>query len=68
MNKEKLLTILILPSMWFLYILFELFSGNLYDLNTLLFNFILLIPLVLIGLYFYKANLKYHSGIPKKAL
>lgn len=68
MNKEKLLTILILPSMWFLYILFELFSGNLYDLNTLLFNFILLIPLVLIGLYFYKANLKYHSGIPKKSL
>lgn len=68
MNKEKLLTILILPSMWLLYILFELFSGNLYDLNTLLFNFILLIPLVLIGFYFYKANLKHHSGISRKSL
>lgn len=68
MNKEKLLTVLILPSMWFLYVLFELFSGNLYDLNTLIFNFILLIPLLFIGFYFYKINLKYRNGISNKKL
>lgn len=68
MNKEKLLTIFILPSMWLFYILFELFSGNLNDFNTLAFNLILLIPLILIGFAFFKLNIKYKKGLSKKSL
>ena len=33
-NKDKMLTIGILPAMWLIYFLFEIFSGRVHDLYT----------------------------------
>ena len=37
-NKDKMLTIGILPVMWLIYFLFEVFSGRVNDLYTLILN------------------------------
>ncbi|MGL5616574.1 MAG: signal peptidase II [Sarcina sp.] len=68
MNKQKLLTISILPGMWLIYILFELFSGNLNETSTLVFNIILLPFLALIGILFSKISEKHKNGFNSKQL
>ena len=48
-NKDKLLTIGILPIMWFIYFLFEVFSGRVNDLYTLILNLSLILVFAFTG-------------------
>ena len=51
-NKDKIITIGILPIMWLIYFLFEVFSGRVNDLYTLILNLSLIFYLLLlVGLY-----------------
>jgi len=38
MNTKKALTISVLPAMWLIYIIFELLTGRITDLKTIIFN------------------------------
>lgn len=62
MNNKKLLTISILPLMWVLYILFELFTGRITNSQTIFFNLILIILFALVGLFTYILGTKYEKG------
>ncbi len=55
-NKEKLLTIGILPAMWLIYFLFEVFSGRVNDLYTLILNLSLILVFALTGWIIYKCS------------
>lgn len=63
MNNKKILTISILPLMWVLYILFELFTGRITDLQTIFFNIMLIILFAFIGLFTYTIGIKYEDGL-----
>ena len=54
-NKDKIITIGILPIMWLIYFLFEVFSGRVNDLYTLILN-LSLIFLLCISKYFWLSN------------
>lgn len=68
MNWKKFLTIVTLPSMWSVYILFELMTGRINDTQTMIFNFIIIILFALIGLIIYKLGIKNESGFSSKKL
>jgi signal peptidase II len=63
MNNKKVLTISILPLMWVLYILFELFTGRITDSQTILFNIMLILLFALVGLFAYILGTKYENGL-----
>ena len=63
MKSKKVLTISILPIMWLIYVLFELISGRISDIKTLLFNLILIILFGLVGLIIYNFSIKFRSGL-----
>lgn len=62
MKNKKALTISVLPIMWALYILFELITGRINDLQTIFFNIALILLFALIGLFTYALGSKYESG------
>lgn len=62
MKNKKVLTISILPLMWFLYVLFELFTGRITDSQTIFFNIILILLFALVGLFAYYIGVKYEHG------
>lgn len=68
LNKDKLLTIGILPLMWFLYFLFELFTGRVKTLYDAILNLSLLILFIFTGWIIYIVAKKYPKGINSKAL
>lgn len=68
MKNKKLLTISILPLMWTLYILFELLTGRIADIQTLLFNILLIILFALVGFIIYKIGIKNESGFTSSRL
>lgn len=68
MNNKKALTISILPLMWVLYILFELFTGRINDFETILFNIMLIILFALVGLFTYSIGNKYENGFKSNML
>ncbi len=43
MNTKKALTISVLPAMWLIYIIFELLTGRITDLKTIIFNIFLIL-------------------------
>ncbi|MGL5085943.1 MAG: signal peptidase II, partial [Clostridium sp.] len=65
-NKDKLLTIGILPIMWLLYFLFEIFTGRVKDIYTLILNLSLVIVFGLVGLFIYTLGLRYANGFNTK--
>lgn len=65
-NKDKILTIGILPCMWFIYFLFEILSGRVNDLYTLILNFSLIIVFAFVGLIIYNCNSKIPNGLSSK--
>lgn len=67
-NKDKILTIGILPCMWFIYFLFEILSGRVNDLYTLILNFSLIIVFAFVGLIIYNCNSKIPNGLSSKKL
>lgn len=68
MNKKKLLTIGVLPIMWFLYFIFELFTGRITDTLTFIGNILFLVLFALVGFTIYCFGTKYESGFNSKAL
>lgn len=68
MKHKKLLTISILPLMWLLYVLFELISGRINDLQTISFNILLIGLFAIVGLVIYYISLKHEKGFKFKEL
>lgn len=68
MNTKKFLTIGILPFMWFLYFLFELITGRIENMPTIILNLSLMILFALCGLFIYKIGLKKESGFKFKTM
>ncbi|WP_315082258.1 signal peptidase II [uncultured Clostridium sp.] len=68
MNNKKILTIGILPLMWFLYFLFELFTGRIKDMPTVMLNMFLMFLFALVGLFIYKIGYKNQSGFKFKTM
>lgn len=68
MNKQKLLTIGILPLMWILYFIFEIVTGRVTDFDTVLGNVFLIVLFTLVGLLIYFITQKFQAGLSKKAL
>ena len=68
MKNKKVVTVWILPLMWFLYVLFELFTGRINDFKTIFFNIVLILLFALVGLLTYSLGVKYESGFNSKIL
>lgn len=67
-NKDKILTIGILPIMWLIYFLFEILSGRVNDLYTLILNLSLVLVFAFVGYIIYKCSIKNLNGIKTKTL
>lgn len=68
MKHKKALTISILPLMWVLYVLFELFTGRINDFQTLFFNIALILLFALVGLFTYNFGTKHEAGFKSNKL
>lgn len=67
-NKDKLLTICILPIMWLVYFAFEIITGRVNDFYTLILNLSLTIIFALVGFIIYIVSQKYANGFSTKSL
>lgn len=65
-NKDKLLTIGILPIMWLIYFLFEIITGRVNDMYTLILNLSLIIVFAIVGLLIYVLGKHYSKGFSGK--
>lgn len=61
-NKKRFLTIAILPLMWLIYFAFEIITGRVSDLYTLIFNISLVFLFALVGLIIDTLSNKYSLG------
>ena len=61
-NKDKIITIGILPIMWLIYFLFEVFSGRVNDLYTLILNLSLIFLFAFVGWIIYMCSIKNKIG------
>lgn len=68
MKNKKILTISILPLMWTLYILFELFTGRIHNFQTIFFNILLILVFALVGWLAYNIGIKHEEGFNFKKL
>lgn len=68
MKYLKPLCIFTLPLMWCIYFLFELFTGRIKDLSTIIGNIALIILFICVGFIIYKISEKFEDGFSKKAL
>lgn len=68
MNKKRLLSIIILPIMWLIYFLFELFTGRINDFTTVIGNVFLMLLFALVGYIFYVFTSKRIDGLTKKEI
>ncbi|AOR24809.1 signal peptidase II [Clostridium taeniosporum] len=68
MNNKKLLTVGILPLMWFLYFLFELFTGRIINTPTIILNIFLMFLFALVGLFIYKISCTNNNGFKFKTI
>ncbi|MDY6012481.1 signal peptidase II [Clostridium sp.] len=68
MNKKKLLSIVTLPIMWLIYLLFELFTGRINDLTTIIGNIFLILLFAIVGYAFYVFTSKKINGLTTKEI
>ena len=68
LNKDKIITIGILPIMWLVYFLFEIISGRVKDFYTLILNLSLLLVFALVGAIIYKCSTKNLNGLNNRSL
>ncbi|MDQ0151318.1 signal peptidase II [Eubacterium multiforme] len=68
MNTKKILAIGTLPLMWFIYILFEFFTGRITNLTTIVGNIFLIILFAVVGYFFYKFASKKPDGLSTKSM
>lgn len=67
-NKEKWLTICLLPIMWLLYFAFEIITGRVNDFYTLIMNLLLTIVFAITGIFIYYMSKKYSNGFGSKVV
>lgn len=67
-NKDKLITIVILPIMWIAYFLFEIFTGRVKDLYTFILNLSLIFIFLLTGWIIYIFSERYSSGLTRSQM
>lgn len=67
-TKYKYLSILILPFLWLLYFSFELITGRITDLFSLIMNLSLLFVFAFVGFIIYKLSTSYSKGITTRKL
>lgn len=67
-NKEKWLTIGLLPIMWLLYFAFEIITGRVNDFYTLFMNLLLTTVFAFTGWIIYLTSNKYKKGFSSKAI
>lgn len=67
-NKEKWLTICLLPIMWLLYFAFEIITGRVNDFYTLIMNLLLTIVFAITGIFIYYMSQKYSNGFSSKVV
>lgn len=65
-NKEKWLTICLLPVMWLLYFAFEIITGRVNDFYTIIMNLLLTIVFAITGIFIYYMSRKYSNGFSSK--
>lgn len=65
-NKDKLLTIGILPIMWLIYFLFEIITGRVKDMYTLILNLSLILVFGTVGFIIYILGKRYSRGFTSK--
>ena len=58
-NKEKCLTVGLLPIMWLLYFAFEIITGRVKDFYTLFMNLLLTVIFAFTGWIIYLISIKY---------
>ncbi|WP_244833999.1 signal peptidase II [Clostridium sp. BJN0001] len=63
--KNKFINICILPFIWSIYTIFELFSGRISNIHTLVFNIFLVFLFFLVNIFIYTVDKKYPIGITK---
>lgn len=68
MKNFKILVISILPIMWTIYFLFELFTGRIDNSSIFIGNLILILLFALIGYTIYSLSLSFNIGFNKKNL
>lgn len=68
MNKKKWVTISILPVMWLIYFLFELFTGRIDNNSETLMMLLLAIPFGLVGYLIYTLWNNHKNGFSNKVL
>ncbi|MDU1315362.1 MAG: signal peptidase II [Clostridium septicum] len=68
LNKDKLITISLLPAMWLIYFLFEIFTGRVKDLYTLTLNLSLIFVFAFTGWIIYYSFEKNSKGLSFKNL
>lgn len=67
-NKDKIITIGILPIMWLIYFLFEILSGRITNLYNFILNFSLLFLFAFVGWIIYICNINNMHGVNNKIL
>ena len=67
-NKEKLLTITILPIMWLAYFIFEIVTGRVNNFYTFITNLLLTIIFAFTGWIIYLISRKYNNGFKNKTV
>lgn len=68
MKNKKMLTISVLPLMWAIYVLFELFTGRITDFQTFFFNIILILLFAFLGFITYSIGIKHEKGFKSNML
>lgn len=68
MKHTKLLTIGGLPLMWFLYFLFEVLTGRVTNIDTVLINIMLIVLFSVVGYVIFKFSIKFKDGLSIKVL
>lgn len=67
-NKDKILTISILPLMWLIYFAFEIVTGRVKDFYTLITNLALIFLFALVGYIVYILSNRYSNGFNGKTV
>lgn len=67
-NKDKILTISILPLMWLIYFAFEIVTGRVKDFYTFITNLALIVLFALVGYIIYILSTKYSHGFSGKGV
>ena len=68
MKHTKLLSIGVLPLMWTIYFLFELLTGRITSISSIIFNCILIILFSIVGYFIYTLSKKYMEGLSKRII